>query len=176
VHSFHFRSPADPSKIASAVEWKKLFETMLITSSLKPPPRSLLVLKLGARVAATNPSTFQSFWKDAALITSLMTSTWYGAYLLFGAPWSSGLCFDRIAHPTAIMALERLGLPQNAIHSSFRTLQLTKYNVRTAFGDYRQSYSPYPYRPIKELDKRVCEQRYALQKSCNNLKVLLPLS
>jgi len=56
-------------------------------------------------------------------------------------------CFDRIAHVVAILALRRLGIPQQAIMSMITTIQQMQHYIRTAFGESEQSYGPNPSGP-----------------------------
>jgi hypothetical protein len=51
-------------------------------------------------------------------------------------------CFDRVVHWVAQVALQRFGLPYNAVKSMFLTLQTATHRVRTGFGDSTTSFSP----------------------------------
>ena len=50
-------------------------------------------------------------------------------------------CYDRVSHNVAILAMRRLGAPQGAVTSMFRTFQKAIHKVRTAYGDSTLTYS-----------------------------------
>jgi hypothetical protein len=50
------------------------------------------------------------------------------------------LCYDLIGHPTASIAMQRLGVPKSVVDCLFSTLQLAKHKVRTGYGDSGTEY------------------------------------
>ena len=44
-------------------------------------------------------------------------------------------CYDRVVHPVVMMALQRLGVPSEAILSMIGTFQSMQHHLRTSYGD-----------------------------------------
>ena len=44
-------------------------------------------------------------------------------------------CYDRIVHSVAILCMRRAGIPKEALHCMFSTIQNLIHNVRTIYGD-----------------------------------------
>ena len=50
------------------------------------------------------------------------------------------LCYDRIVHAVAFLALRRSGIPKPMIISILYIIRMMDHNVRTSFGDSKEIY------------------------------------
>ena len=51
-----------------------------------------------------------------------------------------GDCYDRMAHPPTSLALQRFGVPRNAVRVLLRALQVMQFCLRTGFGESTNMY------------------------------------
>ena len=66
------------------------------------------------------------------------------------------LCYNRIVHSFATLAMIRAGAPESTTVSMFSTIQKLKHKVRTAFGDSEETFGGEEWRelePLMGLDK-----------------------
>ena len=60
-------------------------------------------------------------------------------------------CYDRVAHPFAIMACRAIGVPKAIMQTIFSAVQQMKMRVRTAFGESTEWYGGNPETPFQGL-------------------------
>ena len=58
-------------------------------------------------------------------------------------------CFDRMAHPVASLAVQRLGVSKPVVRCMLTAIQNMKHRVRTAYGDSTRTYGRDRLRPLQ---------------------------
>ena len=61
------------------------------------------------------------------------------------------LCYDRVVHSIAALAMIRQGAPKGAVMSMLKTLQQSKHKIRTAYGVSERNYGQHHSPPLQGL-------------------------